>query len=318
MLAAVRSGAVPRLRLPAGPLPTAAERAARTLPPEDLRTLAEVCRPRPARMLFHRDAWGPEPYLRLLDPDTRSRLVRERLAARPNTRRPDVTGLLSLDPPERARLLAPYLARTADEPYLQSSLLALLPLGEAEDGLTALAGHHRHTTRMMGRVGLLRAAAGEDAQTWARVLLAAERAWHDHPEARQQVLAEAARTPDHLLSATPEQVLRDAVLTTAQARDTTAGCLSAADTWLRRTLRRADADGDTDRVTALTALAVHLREHPRWTAPARPLGLSRPQAGAVWARLRRPPPASNGPNAGSPSPNSSRRCPSSTPGSNTS
>ncbi|MEV7178930.1 hypothetical protein [Kitasatospora sp. NPDC093679] len=289
VLAAIRSGAVTRLRPPAGPLPAAAERAARALPPEDLRTLAETCRPRPARGIFHRDAWGPEPYLLLLDPDTRLGVARERLAARPNTRRPDLTTLLSLDPPERAGLLAPALARTTDSPYLQAGLLALLPFDRAEEGLTALAGHHRHTTRMMGRTGLLRAAAQQDPQTWARVLHGLERAWHDHPEAREPVLAEAARTPEHLLAATPEQVLRDAVLTTAQARDSTPGCLRAADTWLRRTLRRAGRDGDTGRAAALLVLAVHLHEHPRWTAPAEPLGLSPARAGAVWTRLLRTP-----------------------------
>ncbi|MEV6210869.1 hypothetical protein [Kitasatospora sp. NPDC051914] len=285
VLAAIRSGAATRLHLPSGPLPARALRAARALPPADLRTLADTCRPRPSRSLFDRTAWAPEPYLLLLDPDTRSRLVRERLAARPNTRRPEINALLALDPAERAEATAPYLARVGDSPYVSANLLALLPLEQSGERLTALADHHRHTTRMLGRTALLRTAAREGRDTWARVLLALERAWHDHPEARALVLQEAARTPEHLLAATPEKVLRDTVLTTAQARDSTAPCLAAADTWLRRTVRRAGADGDTDRAAALTELAVHLREHPRAPAAAPPLGLSGPCAGAVWDRL---------------------------------
>ncbi|WP_055590973.1 hypothetical protein [Peterkaempfera griseoplana] len=287
VLNAVRSGTADHLPVPGTALPHSVQRALRALPPADLAELAAVCR------LAGRHWSGydrvPEPVLALLPPDARTRVAESRIAGRGIRAMSAVPTLLALEPGDRADLVRRLLAgRQGRRPYLRTRLLSLLPLAEAEPELRPLAESHRRHDRELGWPALIACSQLDgDPQAHARVLRSAERAWHDQCSIRAAALGQCADTPEPLLARVPLEVLRDAALTTVQARDTTATALARMHTWLHRTAQQAAAAQDPARVAAAAGLMAWVAGHPRTETPVRPLRLTAVTARQVWQHCER-------------------------------
>ncbi|MFI5527813.1 hypothetical protein ACIA8O_04560 [Kitasatospora sp. NPDC051853] len=291
----IRSRGIEKLAIPDRELPTHVARAIGRLPEEQRVLLARTCR--------GRYRGGPyqglpvEPLLALLEPELRAEVAAEMIAGSTGRSFPGAGPVMALGPEKRAELVRTHLAeRPGGRASRVLRVVRLLPLAEAEERLARAAGSPRRHERADGWGALLACATVEgDPAEFARIVRLTERAWHDHPEVRQTVLQGMTEVPARLLAAVPTEVLRDATLTVAQARDATARCLEPMAGWLRLTLRRAVADGEHPRVAELTGLLAQLAGHARFPVRGEgELGLPVPVAEAVWeglhatAAMRRP------------------------------
>ncbi|MGW4651025.1 hypothetical protein [Kitasatospora sp. NPDC004289] len=286
----VRAGAIGEIPLAEGELTSSTARALRRLPEEQLVLLARVCRP--TRRTHLHQGLLVEPLLALLGPDRRAEVASQLIEESTSGNFPAAGLVLALGAERRAALARSYLAdRPARRGARLLRVVRLLPLAEAEERLAEVAGSPRHHERADGWAALLDCATAQgDPAEYARVVRLSARAWHDHPEVRQRALRRIAGAPEGLLAAVPAEVLRDAALTVAQARDTTAHCLRPMAAWLRRSTHRAAADGDLPRAAELTGLLAQLAGHPRAPRSATvELGFSVPVAEGVWDRLHATP-----------------------------
>ncbi|WP_377266988.1 hypothetical protein [Peterkaempfera sp. SMS 1(5)a] len=285
VLKAVRSQGIDRLPVPDTGLPRGVQRTLRALPPGDLAELAAVCRLQ-SRGLSQS---VPEPVLALLPPDERRRAAESWTGGRGARVLSAVPALLALEPADRATLVRRLLAgRTGRRPYLRARLLSALPLAEAEPELRSLAESHRRSDREVGWSALIACSRLDgDPRAHARVLRSAERAWHDQCFVREAALGQCADTPEPLLASVPLEVLRDAALTTLQARDTTVTGLGRVHTWLHRTAQQAAEADDPARVAAAAELMAWVAAHPRAVVQVRPLRVPAMTARQVWERCER-------------------------------
>ncbi|EPH44251.1 hypothetical protein ABT390_09810 [Streptomyces aurantiacus] len=99
-------------------------------------------------------------------------------------------------------------------------------------------------------------------------------------------MEQLAGAPARLLAALPDRVLRDAVLTTVQSRDSTSRTLGAAETLLRRVTHLAAVGGSGSRTAHTVELLCQVVCDPRSGGPVRPLTLDESTARAVWNATR--------------------------------
>ncbi|GGS13610.1 hypothetical protein GCM10010252_61280 [Streptomyces aureoverticillatus] len=278
-------GSPREVALPAGPLPSAARRALRTLPPADLAELAGRCPAARAR----RGGQGrvditPDGLLALLPSPERGRLVAQRTARSRAVHGIPLSTLAALDPADRTRVVRPLLERSRRD-LAVCRLATVLPLTEGEPLLRALTERHRSHLRAMAWPALLACAELEgDPDEFARVATDCERAWHDQDEVRRAALEQLAGAPARLLAALPDRVLRDAALTTVQSRDSTSRTLGAAETLLRRVAHLAAVGGSQSRAAHAVELLCEVVCDPRSRSdgPVRPLDLDESTARALW------------------------------------
>ncbi|MEV6962494.1 hypothetical protein AB0M97_25580 [Streptomyces sp. NPDC051207] len=282
-------GQRPQRPVQAGALPPALRRTLRDLPTADLAALAGYC---PAtgsrgRALHHYDV-APDGFLMLLPPAERRRVAEARVQAGRGLRGAPLATLAALDPADRAALLLPRMKKAARSPGGRARLAVALPLADGEPLLRDLADNHRAHLRAAAWPALLACAelAG-DPEQFARVALDCERAWHDRDEVRGTALRQLAGVAPRLLSALPDRVLRDAVLTAVQSRDSTAATLSAAERLLYRVIQRAAAQGRAERAAYAAGLLGEFAAVPRPTTSPAPLRVDEEGARAVWAAASR-------------------------------
>jgi hypothetical protein len=274
--------------IPAGPLPPSQRRALQELPTADLVALAESCPSTGGRERGPgRRAVAPDGLLRLLPTAERRRIVESRTTGRGRTRSAALTTLAALEPADRANLLAPWLERHGRRPsWSTARLAAALPLAQGEPLLRELAANHRVHHRAQAWPSLLACAELEgDPEQFARIAVDCERAWHDQDEVRRATLEQLAGSATRLLAALPERVLRDAVLTTVQSRDSTVGTLSAADHLLRRIAERAAITGRHERAAYAVELLGQVVSTARYTGPVAPLNVDEEAARTLWAAM---------------------------------
>ncbi|MES5824179.1 HEAT repeat domain-containing protein [Streptomyces sp. RG80] len=285
-----------RARLvPAGPLPPSLRRTLLALPPRDLLELAEHCtcagRRSPAE---GRTEIIPDTLLALLPPAERRRVVEKHTSGMPRPVPALLSELAALEAADRADLVRPLAAGSERRPWGLARSARALPLAEGEPLLRTLADNHRVQHRSLAWPALLVCAELEgDPEQFARIATDCERAWHDQDAVRRPALEQLAGTSKQLLDAIPERVLRDAVLTTVQSRDSTAGTVRAARRLLFRVVERAAASGATGRAANAAGLLGELATAPGQTEALPPLYVDEPTARAIWTAtaptaLRRP------------------------------
>ncbi|GGN51017.1 hypothetical protein GCM10011579_006410 [Streptomyces albiflavescens] len=273
--------------IPAGPLSPSHRRALEERPVEDLVALAEHCpstgsRERgPGRREVVADG-----LLRLLPHAERLRIVESRTVGRGRMRGVTLNTLAALAPADRANLLGPWLERHGRPSWSTARLAAALPLAQGEPLLRELAANHRVHHRAQAWPALLACAELEgDRDQFARIAGDCERAWHDQDVVRCAALQQLAGAAPHLLTALPERVLRDAVLTTVQSRDSTAATLSAAERLLRRIAERAAATGRHARTAYAIELLGQVVSAPRHTGPVVPLNIGEEATRTLWSAM---------------------------------
>ncbi|MDG9715597.1 hypothetical protein [Streptomyces sp. DH24] len=282
-------GRRPQRSIPAGPLPPALRRILRGLPVEDLVALAGCCPATGSRERGpRRHDVAPDGLLRLLPPAERRRVVAARAESGRGLRGAPLTTFAALEPDDRAALLLPRVEKSARSPWGRARLAVALPLADGEPLLRDLADNHRADHRAVAWPALLACAELEgDPEQFARVALDCERAWHDRDEVRGAALRQLAGVTPRLLSALPDRVLRDAVLTTVQSRDSTAATLGAAERLLYRVVQRAVAQGRAERAAYAVGLLGEFVAEPRHTSSLTPLRAGEEGARAVWAASSR-------------------------------
>ncbi|WP_405884648.1 hypothetical protein OG762_41750 [Streptomyces sp. NBC_01136] len=280
-------GSPRELPIPAGPLPPSLRRALRGLPTEDLVVLAERCASTGSRARGPgRREVAPDGLLRLLPPVERRRVVERRTVDRGRMRSAELTALAALEPADRTALLAPWLEKHRRPSWSTARVAAALPLAQGEPLLRELAANHRIHHRVQAWPALLTCAELEgDPAQFARVAVDCERAWHDQDAVRGATLDQLAGAAPRLLAALPERVLRDAVLTTVQARDSTAPTLSAGERLLRRVVERAATTGRHERAAFAVELLGQILSTARHTGPVAPLHVDEETARAIWSVL---------------------------------
>ncbi|MET9509715.1 hypothetical protein ABZX62_14865 [Streptomyces flavidovirens] len=198
----------------------------------------------------------------------------------------DLAAVAALEPDDRAALLVPWMDRRMHSGRAMRRGAGGLPLALAEPALREQASDHRMHRRLFAWPALLACAELDgDPQEYARIAASCERAWHDRNDVRHLALAQLADAPPHLLMAVGERVLRDAVMTAVQSRDSTAATLAAAERWLRRTAESAAARGDTRRAAFAARLLCHVIDDPRRAGPREPLRLDARTARSVWSTV---------------------------------
>ncbi|NNN29600.1 hypothetical protein HLK59_04350 [Streptomyces sp. S3(2020)] len=281
--------------VPAGPLPPSLRRKLLALPAGDLAELAEHCRSTGRRPTASgRTDVTPDGLLGLLPPAERRRIVEKDTSATPRPVPALVNVLAALEPADRADLVRPWAVSGERRPWTLARAAQALPLAEGEPLLKALADNHRVQQRSLAWPALLVCAELEgDPEQFARIAADCERAWHDQDAVRRPALEQLAGAAGHLIAALPERVLRDAVLTTAQARDSTKGTVRAARRLLHRVVERAAATGRPDRAARAAGLLGELGTGPEQPDALPPLHVDETTARAVWTAiaptaLRRP------------------------------
>ncbi|MFJ4788485.1 hypothetical protein [Streptomyces sp. NPDC088794] len=269
--------------VPGGPLPPSLRRILVASPPADLLVLAEHCPATGSRYAGPgRQEAAPDALLLLLPPVERRRIAERRLS-RHRLSAALAPALAALDPADRAALIEPRLKHSR-RPWYSARWAMTLPLADGEPLLRELAENHRVHHRAHAWPALLACAELQgDPAEFARVAAGCERAWHDRDEVRRPALQQLAGTAPHLLAALPEQVLRDAVRTTVQSRDSTTDTLDAARTLLHRVVERAAAVGDIARAALAVALLGEVASAPRHTGPLTPVRVDEAAARAIWA-----------------------------------
>ncbi|WP_432186824.1 hypothetical protein [Streptomyces sp. Tue6028] len=273
--------------IPAGPLPPSQRRALKDLAVDDLITLAEHLPATGSRERAPgRREVAADGLLQLLPPAERLRIVERRTVARGRLRGVALTTLAALAPGDRADLLTPWLRRQRRSPWSAARLAAALPLAQGEPLLRELAADHLVHHRALAWPALLACAELEgDADRFARIARDCERAWHDQDEVRRAALQQLAGAAPHLLTALPRQVLRDAVLTTVQSRDSTSASLAAAARLARRVAERAAATGRHERAAYAVELLVQVVSADRYTGPVTPLHIGEGVARTLWSAI---------------------------------
>ncbi|MFF7449371.1 MULTISPECIES: hypothetical protein [unclassified Streptomyces] len=274
-------------RVPVGPVPPSLRRTLLTLPLADLVELADHCSSAGRRAPAHgRVDLTPDSLLALLPPAERRRIVEKRVSGPPRPLPVPVSAIAALEPADRADLVRPLAVGSERRPWSLVRAARVLPLAEGEPLLKALADNHRVQHRAFAWPALLLCAELEgDPEQFARVAADCERAWHDQDAVRGPALEQLAATAAPLLAAVPERVLRDAVLTTVQSRDSTAGTLTAARRLLQRVVERAAATGRTDRAAAAAELLGHLVTGTGQAEALPPLRVDEPTARAIWTAI---------------------------------
>ncbi|MFJ6086895.1 hypothetical protein ACIQI8_36470 [Streptomyces sp. NPDC092369] len=273
--------------VPGGPLPPSLRRILAESPPADLLVLAEHCPASGSRYAGPgRQEVAPDALLLLL-PSVERRRIAERRTARIRLSAALAPALAALDPADRSALIKPRLKQSR-RPRYSARWAMTLPLADGEPLLRELAENHRVHHRTQAWPALLACAELQgDPAEFARVAAGCERAWHDRDEVRRPALQQLAGSAPHLLAALPEQVLCDAVRTTVQSRDSTAGTLDAARTLLHRVVERAAAVGDIERAALAVALLGEVVSAPRHTGPLTPVRVDEAAARAIWATTAR-------------------------------
>ncbi|MFF3331811.1 hypothetical protein ACFYWX_19940 [Streptomyces sp. NPDC002888] len=271
-------------RVPAGPLPPSLRRTLRALPEPDLVDLARHCAAAGGRVPGPgRHEVTPDGLLSLLPPADRRRIVEKNTTGRGRLRGAPVSTLAALEPSDRAALIAPWLEANRRSPWSTARLASALPLADGEPLLRRLADDHRAHLRALAWPALLACAELEgDPDRFARIAADCERAWHDRDEVRGVTLGQLAGAASHLLAALPDSVLRDAVLTALQSRDSTTGTLGATELLLRRVIERAAATGDRERAAYALGLLGELVAAPRHTPVPTALDVDEATAHAIW------------------------------------
>ncbi|MEU3252679.1 hypothetical protein [Streptomyces sp. NPDC006997] len=269
--------------IPAGPLPPSLGRALRALPVDDLVELAGHCPSTGNRhSLPERLETAPDGLLRLLPPAERRHVVEGLVAGRTGLSRIPLSTLAALGPADRRAVVQPRLRGFSRRPGHMAVLAATLPLSDGEPVLRRLTADHRTHYRATAWPALLACAElHADPGEFARIAALCERAWHDQNEVRYAALRQLAGVAPRLLDALPEQVCRDAVLTTVQSRDSTTPTLRAAERLLYRVAERASATGRTERAARAVALLGEVLAAPGHTSESsepRPLRVD--EAGA--------------------------------------
>ncbi|MFD8592586.1 hypothetical protein ACFV1B_24095 [Streptomyces sp. NPDC059637] len=281
------AGELDALRLFPDPPPPSAVRALRTLPTAELAELALLLKPR----RYHWSGPGngrvvPDPLISLLPPGDRRRVVGQLVErGRGRSRNMPLHALAALDPQDRAELLSPVLARIGGRrPGLWDvPAAAVAPLAEAEPVLREVSEGHRSHERALAWAALITCAEIHgDPDDYARIVASCERAWHDQDEVRRAALEQISRAPSRLLAAVPQQVLKDAVLTAFQSRDSGAATLAAAERWLRRTAESLAARGETARAAEAVLLLCRVTGGRERSRSLPPLRLEAAAARAVW------------------------------------
>ncbi|TGB12389.1 hypothetical protein [Streptomyces sp. MZ04] len=272
------------LRLSAGALPPATRRALSELPPADLVDLARRCLMRQPRYRGPgRQDIEPDGLLALLPGPDRRRLVEERIRRGRSMRSVPIATLAALEPAHRAEIVGPWVERRSNQQWTSSRLAVALPLAVGEPLLRDMADQHRVHHRLMAWPALLACAELEgDPDEFARVAVDCERAWHDQEEVRRAALQQLAGTSRRLLAALPDRVLRDAVITTVQSRDSTARTLNAAERLLRRAVQSATSAGEWRRAAYATELLCQVLADPRSHRPVASLPIDEASARALW------------------------------------
>ncbi|MET8944406.1 hypothetical protein ABZX30_12675 [Streptomyces sp. NPDC004542] len=277
------------LSVPTGALPPSVRRALRELPAEELAFLAERCPATGSRVHGHqRREITPDALLALLPAADRRRVAERRLSGGRRLLRAPLGLFAALTPADRADLIQPRLDRHSS-PWLRARLAAALPLSDAEPVLRNITSDHRSHLRALAWPALLACAELDgEPEEFARIAADCERAWHDHRDVRHETLEQLAGAAPRLLAALPERVLRDAVLTTVQSRDTTPACLAAAERLLRRVVEQAARAGRHDRaVHGAELLGQVVLETPRAGAVAA-LNVDEKTARAIWGATSGP------------------------------
>ncbi|MFE6281335.1 hypothetical protein [Streptomyces sp. NPDC057877] len=275
--------------IPAGPLPPSQRRALSALPVDDL---VEMARHFPATGTRHhgwsgRHGTAPDGLLRLLPPAERRQVVEESFAGRSGPYRTSLSTLAALDPADRRDVISPRVRRLARRPWRGAALAAALPLSDGGPVLRELAASHRMHQRAMAWPALLACAEiHADPEEFARTAASCERAWHDQDEVRRAALEQLAGVAPPLLDALPEQVLRDAVLTTVQSRDATTATLRAAERLLYRVTERAAATGRVQRAARAVDLLGEILAAPGHTSAPRALHVDETSARGLWPAAR--------------------------------
>ncbi|MFG2134030.1 hypothetical protein ACGFNV_40590 [Streptomyces sp. NPDC048751] len=282
-------------RVPAGPLPPALRQVLRGLPEPDLVDLARHCSA--AGSLARgagRHEVTPDGLLSLLPPAARRRVVEKNTTGRGRLRGTPVSVLTALEPSDRAALILPWLEAHRGSPWSTARLASALSLAQGEPLLRRLADERRVHLRALAWPALLVCAELEgDPDGFARIAADCERAWHDRDEVRGATLRQLAGTAPRLLAALPGSVLRDAVRTAIQSRDSTTGTLGATELLLRRVVERAAATGDRERAAYAVGLLGEIVTAPRHAPTPTALNVDEATARAIWeataaAALRRP------------------------------
>ncbi|PKV89239.1 hypothetical protein [Streptomyces sp. TLI_146] len=271
------------LTVPAGPLARTTVAALRSLSEPDLVELATRCRAGGGHLRAPgRQEVAADPLLALLPPAERRRLVAERAGSAGH--RVPLAALAALEPADRAEFSEARLERWKRRPVHLIAVAVGLPLADAEPILREQASHHRIHQRVYAWPALLACAELKgDPHEFARIALSCERAWHDQEEVRRHTLRQLTGTTARLLAALPEQVLRDATLTTVQSRDSKAETLAAAASLLRRTTESAAARGDWRRAATAARLLCQVVTDPRHRGSYGPLRVDLPTARHIWA-----------------------------------
>ncbi|GAA1502838.1 hypothetical protein GCM10009730_01650 [Streptomyces albidochromogenes] len=283
-------GGTPRvLRFTPGPLPPSVRRAVLALPVGDRAELARRCHAAaPLRRHGGAGQVSPDALLQLLPPDARRRAVEERTASTFGRRTflSDLAAVAALGPDDRAAFLAPWTDQLRRSGRTVRRAAAGLPLAVAEPVLREQTSDHRLHLRLFAWPALLACAELHgDPREYARIAASCERAWHDQNEVRHGALAQLAEAPPRLLAAVEERVLRDAVMTAVQSRDSTGATLAAAERWLRRTARSAASRGDDHRAAFAARLLCHVLADPRRRGPRTPLRVGARTARSVWSMV---------------------------------
>lgn len=279
-------GALERGRLmPAAPLPPSLRRTLLALPAPDLVELAEHCCSAGRRPSAQgRLEVAPDSLLGLVPPGERRRIVEKHTEGRPRPVPGLVSVLAALEPADRAELVRPLMVGSERRPRSLAQAARLLPLAEGEPLLKAVADNHRVHHRLHAWPALLVCAELEgDPAQFARITADCERAWHDQDIVRRPALEQLAGVAPHLLAAVPEHVLRDAVLTTVQSRDSSAGTVDAARRLLYRVVEQAAATGRPERAARAAGLLGELVTIPGHTEALPPLRVDETTARAIWS-----------------------------------
>ncbi|MBC7272158.1 MAG: hypothetical protein H5T76_26200, partial [Streptomyces sp.] len=273
--------------IPAGPLPPALRRVLSALPLDDLVELAGHLPSTGTRYRGpQRHETAPDGLLCLLPPAERRRLVEATVAGRSSFRRAPLSTLAALGPADRRELISPRLKRFGRRRWSAVTLMAALPLADGEPLLRDLTADHRAHHRAMAWPALLACAEiHADPGEFARIAALCERAWHDQNEVRRATLHQLAGVAPHLLDALPEQVLRDAVLTATQSRDSTTATLRAAERLLSRVVRRAAVTGQSQRAAHAVELLGEVFVPPGSPLTPRPLHIDEAGARTLWAAV---------------------------------
>ncbi|MGW7257717.1 hypothetical protein [Streptomyces sp. NPDC054834] len=283
-------GRLPHHSVPAGPLPPSVRRALSELPAEELAFLAERCPATGSRMRGpERREVAPDGLLALLPAADRRSVAERRFTGGRGLWGAPLSLFAALTPADRAEMIRPRLDRHSNRPWTQARLAAALPLADAEPVLRDMTSNHRSHHRAMAWPALLACAELDgNPDEFARIAVDCERAWHDQVDVRRWALEQLAGAATRLLAALPERVLRDAVLTTVQSRDTTPACLAAAERLLRRVVEQAARAGRRDRaihVAGLLGQVVLATPHDRAVTT---LSVDREAARAIWAATSGP------------------------------